>query len=224
MKPKPATAAARKLRASLETLAARPGTPAEGLAASQKLKRLLARYDFAMPDVSKEGLFAGQYRPSTDARPVITLADLDIASWVKWAIEESTGIRCLFRGCELLAQATPRTAEKLQSIGQTIASGFTGLWGLYRTFPFVTVEDRGVFLRGLYDGMMNEQKPIGERLPNRSAVNPLRKAKRRAVGHVAGIGLHPYAVAVELGRKIRFNVPLPEIANQLEQLKPKEIE
>lgn len=219
----PATAPARKLLAKLEVLAARPGTTPEGIAAERKLARLKAKYDFTAPDVSKEGLFAGSYQTSPNAQPIISLTDLDLASWVKWAIEEATGIRCLFRGQELLAQATPRTAEKLAGIGQTIASGFTGLWDRYRTFPTVAVEDRGLFLRGLYDGMMNQQKPTGERLPERFTVKACRKAKKRAVGHVAGIGLHPYAVAVDLGRQIRFNVPLPEITNQLEALKPKEI-
>lgn len=209
----------------LQALAARPGTPDEGAAAQKKLDRLNRRYDWTVPDMPKEYLFAGEFRPARDgnALPVINLDDMNLATWIKWAIESATGIRCLFRGSSVMAEATPDTAAKLTGIGNIIASGFSDLWQRFAGFPTVTQDDRGVFLRGLYDGMMNDCKPLGEQLPQRAQAAPTRKAKRQAVGRVAGISLHPYAVATDLGRQIRFNVPLETIAGQLEQMKPKEI-
>lgn len=225
MKPlRPATPAARKLLLKLQALANAPGTPDEGAAAAKKLARLKAKYDFTPPDITKEGLFAGHYQPSPNAVPILSIHDASIGFWVKWAIEASTNIPCLFRGSELFAQASPRTAAKLSTISRTIATGFVDLWDRFRTFPAITAEDRLIFLRGLYDGMMNEQKPQGQPLPQRCGANSvMRKAKRQAVTPPAHLGLHPYTIALGLGQQIRFNVPLPDIASQLDQLKPREI-
>lgn len=220
---KPATKSARLLLIKLQALADKPGTVAEGQAAQKRIDRLKARYDFECIASKVGEMFAGTFTKSDCARSVMVCADLSISSHIKWAIEESTGLVCLFKGNELFAEASPSTATRLGGIGHTIAAGFTGLWDQFRTFPGVAVQDRGLFFNGLYSGMMNQQKPAGEALPRsfqRASKSP---ATRRAVGHVAGVRLHPYSVAVELGKQIRFNVPLPEITQQLEQMKPKEI-
>lgn len=218
----PATPGARKLLKKLEALAAAPGTPDEGKRAAEKLERLKKRYDFTLPDVTKEFLFAGFYSPSGDAFPIAQVSDMTLAGWVKWAIEDATKIKCLFRDRQLFAQATPKTAARLSEIAKTISDGFEALWGNFRTFPTVSAEDRDIFLRGLYDGMMAEQKPQGERLPQRVAPK-VAKAKRKSIGRLAGIGLHPYTVALDLGQQIRFCAPIPAVINQLEKLKPKEL-
>jgi hypothetical protein len=215
---KPATKSARLLLLKLQALAAAPGQ-----AAQKRIDRLNTKYDFECIASKVGEMFAGTFTRSNDPRPVMRCDDLMISSHIKWAIEESTGLVCLFKGNELFAEATPSTATRLGGIGHTIAAGFTGLWDQFRTFPTVATEDRGLFLRGLYDGMMNQPKPAGEMLP-RSFQKPVKtRATRKAVGYVAGVRLHPYSVAVELGKQIRFNVPLPEITQQLEQMKPKEI-
>jgi hypothetical protein len=218
----PATPGARRLLPKLEFLAARPGTPDEGEAAKKKLARLLAKYDFKAPDASREELFSGGFEPDPTARPVLSCRDWALMSAVQWAIEQSTGLRCLIRGDQLLACTTPKTAAKLEAIGRTISEGFAALWGKFSAFPAVSPADRPLFLRGMYDGMMNEQKPEGERLPARVAVK-MPRAKRNAVALPSGIGLHPYTVALDLGRQIRFNAPLPEVINQLEAMDPKRI-
>lgn len=218
----PATPAARKLHAKLSALAAAPGTPAEGQAAAHKLARLLERYSFGQNDVTKdkESLFAGRFCPAPEGRLVLPLADPAIAFWVKWAIEESTQIRCAFRGADFYASASPKTCEKLAGIARTIADGFTQLWDRFRTFPAVPAEARSIFFRGLYDGMMSDAKPPGQSLPQTAGVEAPKKAKRRAVGRVAGMELHPYSIASDLGKQIRFTVPLPDICTQLESLRP----
>jgi hypothetical protein len=71
--------------------------------------------------------------------------------------------------------------------------------------------------------MLNKAKPAGERLPSRISQPTRKRATRKAVGFAAGVMVHPYNVAVELGKSIRFNAPLPEVINQLNTHKPKEI-
>jgi hypothetical protein len=219
----PATPASHKLLKKLEALAAAPGTPDEGKAAAKKLARLKAKYDFTLPDASKEGLFAGRFAPGIHGRPVMDFPDSTLSFWTKWALEDATGISCTFQGSQLLANATPETAEKLKGIAKTITEGFSGLWSQFQSFPgIIAAQDKEIFMRGLYDGLMNEIKPLGERLPSPAPVK-VKKAKKKALAHPAGIGLHPYAVALDLGKQIRFCVPLSDISNQLENLKPKEI-
>ena len=220
----PATNAARRLREKLNALIAAPGTADEGKAARTKLDRLEARFDFGQVAVGREGLFAGSYQPANDSRLVATIHDWAVANAVKWAIEQATGIKCAFYGNEIRAQATEKTAGKLAGIAATITDGFGALWQSFRQFPTVSEVDRSLFVRGLYDGMMNEIKPVGQPLPARASVKPCRRAGKRTVGHLAGIAVHPYAVALDLGRQIRFNAPLPEILDQLENMKPKEIQ
>lgn len=214
---KPATERICVLRAKLQALAER-GVNGEKIAAQAKLKRLEARYDFTKPVLQTADIFAGTFRKSTTASPVMTYTatDFDIVNSVKWAVEASTGIQCLFRDNRLMAAATPETAQRLTAIASTVSSSFNGLWTTFKSAPGVAMADRGNFILGLYEGMMGEERH-GERLPSRVTDTKSGKAKRRAVGHVAGLNLHPYSVAVDLGKQIRFSVPLDDITGQLER-------
>ena len=214
---KPATERICVLRAKLQALAER-GVNGEKIAAQAKLKRLEARYDFSKPVLRTEDIFAGTFRKSTQASPVMTYTatDFDIVNSVKWAIEARTGIECLFKGGSLMAAATPETAQQLRGIAVKVSSSFDGLWATFQIASGVVAADRGNFILGLYDGMMGEERH-GQRLPSRVTHTKCGQAKKRAVGHVAGLNLHPYSVAVELGKQIRFDVPLAEITGQLER-------
>jgi hypothetical protein len=211
-----ASNAARAVRAKLQALAERPGTPEEGAAAHKKLARLLEKYDFSQADISKDDIFKGTWRTSTRAAQVARLEDYTLSSHIKWAIEAATGIPCMFHGDEIHALTDPRTAAKLAGIADTIAAGFRQLWEQFSAAPGVIPQDKPLFFRGLYDGMMNEARSIGQPLPQRATTPKTARAKRRAVGHVAGLNLHPYTVAEALGRQIRFSVPLPTISNELQ--------
>ena len=120
---KTANTKARALLGKLERLAdpANGGTPDEVAAAKRKLQRLKGRIDFTAPAPAETmDIFAGlKFKRHTGrAAHVHTFqpADFDVASAVKWAIEEATGIRCVFRGGALLAEATPGTANKLAKV------------------------------------------------------------------------------------------------------------
>ena len=213
----------RALLAKLQALAAKPGTPDEGKAAAAKIAMLQKRYDFSQADISKDDIFAGKFKPATIAAHIYSFAsDYTIANSVKWAIEYSTGIKCVWRDGELLAEAAPSSAQKLAGIALSVSESFRELWNQFAKVPGVNSADRGVFIMGLYDGMMNEVKPA--LLPNRSA-KPVKaaRAKKKAVAAPPGIALHPYSVAVGYGKQVRFSTPWNVIAADLENFLPKEI-
>jgi hypothetical protein len=222
---KPANAKARELLAKLERLAnpANGGTDAERAQAKRKLERLKGRFDFTAPAPQETGdIFAGlKFKRSIGhAAQVQTFqpAEWDIASSVKWAIEKATGIPCVFRGGDLLAEATPCTANKLAKVALHITQSFQTLLDKLSRLNGVTTSDRTVFVRGLYDGMMDETRETGQTLPTRIAA-PARRAKPKkgAVAPPPGLSVHPYYVALPLGRQIRFAAPLEEIAAELER-------
>jgi hypothetical protein len=145
-------------------------------------------------------------------------ADFDVGSAVKWAIEKATGIPCVFRGGDLLAEATPGTANKLAKVVLHITQSFQTLLDKLSMLNGVTTSDRTLFVRGLYDGMMNDGRGIGEPLPSRTAAHVKRtKAKKGAVATSPGLASHPYTVALSLGKQIRFATPLEEITAELER-------
>jgi hypothetical protein len=222
---KPANAKARALLGKLERLAdpANGGPPGEIDAAKRKLQWLKSRFDFsgAAPEDTMD-IFAGikHKRHMTRAAHVYTFrsVDFDVGSSVKWAIEKATGIPCLFRGGDLLAETTPATANKLAKVALHIAQSFQTLLDQLSRLDGVTKSDRALFVRGLYDGMMDDGRGRGEVLPGGVVTQPKRtKVKKGAVSLRPGLAIHPYTVALSLGKQIRFAAPLEEIAAELER-------
>jgi hypothetical protein len=76
---------------------------------------------------------------------------------------------------------------------------------------------------GLYDGMMNEVRNVGQRLPSRARAMKMRKAKKGAVTRASGLHIHPYTVALSLGKQIRFSAPLEQITAELEAVTRKHL-
>jgi hypothetical protein len=202
----------------LEALAAR-GIDGEKLAAQRKVDRLKARFDFSAPAPAETpDLFQGTFRRSSNARRIWSFAqtEFDVANSVKWAVETATGIPCLYRQRDLLAEATPATANRLAGIAEQIAHSFRTLIAQFSAIDGVSVTDRGVFVMGLYDGMMNEPRDVGQPLPSRPGVKRRPRSKKPAPNPATGLHIHPYTVAFSLGRQIRFSVPLREIAAELQ--------
>jgi len=215
---KPATAKARALLKKLEALAER-GIGGEKTSAQNKLARLRSRFDFTgLAPSETPDLFQGRFQRAAQAKWVysFTRSEFDVANSVKWAIESATKIPCVYRDGELLAEATPATARKLGDIAGHIALSFRTLLEQFSAIAGVSQGDRSAFVMGLYDGMMNEARKVGEPLPGRfrSAKKP--KGKQRAVTSARDLHVHPYSVALNLGKQIRFSVPLEEIAAELE--------
>lgn len=219
MKQKLASPKIHELRAKLKTLAER-GINGEKDVAQAKLARLEKRYDFYTPNNEGTDIFAGVFisAPDHHRAPVMRFAteDLDIANFVKWAIEHETGVPCLFHGPELLAQADPTTANKLHEIAKLVAMSFRLLWQQFSNTPSVNPADRSSFVLGLYEGMMDEVR-TNEALPKRAHVDKVRKAKKGSVAKPAELVLHPYTIATGLGKQVRFSVPFLDIAGELDR-------
>jgi len=215
---KPANSKARALLKKLQALAER-GIDGEKTSAQRKVARLKARLDFSAPDPAETpDLFLGSFKRSSTARRISSFGrnEFDVANSVKWAIESASGIRCLFRDGDLLAEATPSTANRLTEIAVHIANSFRTLLDTFSAVDGVNVEDRGLFVMGLYDGMMNEVRNVGQPLPNRASRTKKPRGKKRAVSSGASLHIHPYTVALSLGKQIRFSAPLEHIAAELE--------
>jgi hypothetical protein len=215
---KPANAKARELLKKLLALAER-GIDGEKVSAQRKICRLKARFDFSGPDPAETpDLFRGRFGRSTTARPIYAFGpnEFEVANSVKWAIETATGVRCVHRGRELLAEASPPTARRLEGIALHIACSFRTLLDKLSALGGVSADDRGVFVMGLYDGMMNETRDAGQRLPSRPGVAKGPRGRKRPASCAASLHVHPYTLAVGLGRQIRFSAPVAEIAAELE--------
>jgi hypothetical protein len=225
---RPANTKARVLLAKLQALAER-GIDGERISAQNKIARLKARFDFGAPDPAQTpDLFSGSFKRSTTARRVCSFAagEFDLANSVKWAIESATKIPCVYRNGELLAEATPPTIRRLTEIADHIAHSFRALLEKFGAIDGVSTQDRGVFVMGLYDGMMNEQRNVGQRLPSRAKATKTRKAKKKVVTHTPntpGLHIHPYTVALSLGKQIRFSAPLEQITAELEAVAKKHL-
>ena len=222
---KPASSKARALLKKLQALAEQ-GIDGEKITAQNKIARLGARFDFTARDSTETpDLFLGSFKRSTTARRIHSFGgdEFDVANSVKWAIESATRIPCVFRDGDLLAEATAGTAKRLTAISIHIAHSFRALLDKFSAVGGVSMEDRGDFVMGLYDGMMNEVRNVGQQLPSRARVMKMRKAKKRAVAHAPGLHVHPYTAALSLGKQIRFSAPLEQITAELEAVTTKHL-
>jgi len=217
---KPATPKVWAMLRKLEALAER-GVDGEKLAAQGKVDRLKARFDFSVAAPAETpDLFHGTFKRSSKARRIFSFpnAEFDVANSVKWAIESATGLRCLHRDRDLLAEASVSTATRLAGIAQHIAQSFRALIAQFNVVDGVSLADRGVFVMGLYDGMMNDLRDMGQRLPGRPGFRAKGRTKKPAPSPATGVHFHPYTLGVTLGRQIRFSVPLEEITAELQGL------
>jgi len=71
--------------------------------------------------------------------------------------------------------------------------------------------------------MMNEARNVGQRLPSRARATKIRKAKKKAMTHAAGLHIHPCAVGLSLEKQIRFSAPLEQITAELEAVTQKHL-
>lgn len=225
---KPADPRARALLGKLERLAdpANNGTPDEIAAANRKLQRLRSRYDFTKPSPAEEDpldIFSAAFSKRTTQRTTqlhtFEPADFDIANSVKWAIEQATGIPCSFQGGQLSAAVTAGAARRLAKIALHISESFKTLLERFGKLQGVTAADRRLFVRGLYDGMMNDPRGVGERLPGQ-ANSPAkrRRTKGKPADRPPQLAVHPYTVALGLGRQVRFAAPVEAIVAELDRV------
>ena len=224
---RPPNSKAWALLQKLQALAER-GIEGERIAAQIKLARLKARFDLGEPGpADTPDLFSGNFKRASKARRIYSFAsnEFDVANSVKWAVESATKIPCVYRNSELLAEATASTAKRLEEIAIHIAHSFRALLEKFGAVDGVNVHDRGVFVMGLYDGMMNETRDVGQRLPSRASIPKTRKVKKKVATqpHGHGLHIHPYTVGLSLGKQIRFSAPLEQITAELDAVTRKHL-
>lgn len=219
------TQAARLLRAKLAALAER-GIAGEASAAQAKLARLEARYDFAAAPCEQkagdifEGLACDMRSRSASLLIDLPVADSDIASFVQWAISKAANVNGTLRDAPgwrvaVWIEANPRAMEKLGTIARTIAGSFADLWARFSATPGVQPAARKVFFMGLYDGIFDDQRQPGQPLPPIVAPTVKGARAKRKLAVAPGVAIHPYTLAVDLGRSIRLSVPTEQIVESL---------
>jgi hypothetical protein len=103
----------------------------------------------------------------------------------------------------------------LKGVADHIAGSFRALLEKFSVVSGSTLADRAAFVMGLYDGMMNETRMAGQRLPSRGSVTKAAK-KKKGEARSSTLHVHPYTLAVRLGKQIRLSVPVEEITAELE--------
>ena len=220
----PATPKTWTLHAKLSALAER-GTDGERESAKTKLAKLCQRYDFTAAPEPAGDIFAGFTFPPCnlgEVHPLIEIPDNDgdIASAIKWAFESRLGLSGSFRYAAAALEiriASPASAmPALRSLAQSIGKSFAKLWAEFAKTPGIEANVKRQFIAGLADGMLDDERKGQPLPPPITKRKPVRKAKGKAITHPIGIAIHPYAVAVELGRKVRVAAPLGSIVEELQ--------
>lgn len=223
MKPAPNNDA-RTMHRKLSALVA-GGIGGESASAKAKLARLESRFDFTIPaEPDENDIFAGvkiTFIPGDYRRLFSFTADeSDVAAFVKWAFRERFQCEGLIRnngdGQSVWIECSDQSLPKMEHLAGVIRRAFSDLWKEYRDKPGVDPGCRRPFLLGIYDGMMDDPRAPGQLLPPvRATVTPSKKAKKKAIAAAPGLSVHPYALAVELGRRIRLSTPIGEVIEAL---------
>ena len=220
----PATSAIRRRRDHLSEMAAR-GTEHEKSIAKDKLKRLDARYDFAAPaDLEAGDIFEGWERParSHESHPVLKAKKewLDAANLIKWVFQDkfktSSGWRSLADGVELLLDAGKDDTARFKPFAKNLHDTIIAACSEFSRNRAASELERAPFLNGLYDGLMDEPRPAGTRMPGFSPIAkkklPRRKQTAKSASQAGNAAtIHPYDIGREAGKKLRVNVPREEL-------------
>lgn len=203
------------------------GTEGERANAKDMAAKLRERFDFTGGVEQQKGdVFAGcKFAPASDAIEIYHFVngDLAVASSVKWAIEAQTGLSCGFCNGSLTANVSPSGAARLGIIANHLAQSFAALLAQFTEQTEAPASDRNLFIMGLYDGAMCDERRQGEQLPARKA--PKRRKVRAKKGSVvpAGLSIHPYSMAIGLGKSVRFSASIESVKADLEETIQKQL-
>lgn len=194
--------------------------PGEAASARRQLARLEAKFSFIVEPLGTDIFNMADARVvAGDAKLLFAFefGETDVAMMAKQAIEERYRINAAIRvrdwKSSVWVDAADDSMPALLTIASTIRGQFMRLWNLLNAKADVTPGDRGAFMRGLWDGMMADERKAGEMLPQRRATAPAKVGKRKGKKAVAlrpALGVHPYELALPLGRNIRFAASVEE--------------
>jgi hypothetical protein len=147
--------------------------------------------------------------------------DTNASDFIKWAICNRFNVQGRWKDegkgkITLFLEVCNSSVKALRKLAETMAGSFAELWREFNALPGSTLSDARLFMRGLHDGMMNDEREPGEPLPRRS-VRPVKQrgGRSRALAFPSGVAIHPYSVALGIGRKIRLMVPAVELTAEL---------
>lgn len=212
-----------ELRAKLQRLAADGSTEHERHSAKVRLERLEGRIDFAIPVVMTGDIFATAAIPvrgDFHALKITMTADAPVAFFVKWAVEAGFQIECRWRTqpnrtMTLAAGIYPRSVPNVSKAAKHLAGSFEALWLAFLALPGATEQDCRCFMLGLLDGATGDERKQGESLPPKRAETPAKKGRRKAIALAPALSIHPYAVALPLGARVRLSAPPADLEADL---------
>ena len=212
------------LRAKLDVLS-KLGVEGEAESATRKLENLLEKWDFDAPNPDGDDLFTSlasghvrmQMGDKRDLKEKYQCADM--AAFIKWSLLEAYGIDGRIRqnkdgSFTLTAECAAEHLKTLNHVAKILHAAFRELMVTFLALPGASSRDSRIFLRGIYDGMMNDPKKPGELLPKRSPVK-MQLAKKKALAHAPGLAIHPYTTGMEMGARVRMSIPIEQIAGDL---------
>jgi len=228
MKKTSATPALRRRWDHLSEMAAR-GTEHEKTIAKEKLGRLEARHDFSRPAARDAGdIFAGWPRPAPSqvAHPVLKVKKewLDAANLIKWVFQDKFHTASTWRTAaaetELLLNANASDARKFKPFAKDLLGTIIAACEEFSRGCNIRELDRAPFLTGLYDGLIDERRTVGTRMPGFSPaakkkparVKKLKKNQQQAARTAT---IHPYDLGRDAGEKLRINIPRDELCEAI---------
>jgi len=205
------------------------GTDHEKSIAKEKLKRLDARYNFAgEPDLKVGDIFEGWQQPtrSKQSHPVLKVKKewLDAANLVKWVFQDKfqtgSGWRSLPEGAELMLDAGKDDAARFQPFASNLHDTIIAACSEFSCGRAVRELDRAPFLKGLYDGLMDEPRTAGTMMPGFSPLpkkkQPRRKKPAKPTAPLTDAPtIHPYDLGRNVGNKLRINVPREQLCETI---------
>lgn len=208
----------RELHSFFSALAER-GVGGEKENAARKLEHLCRYFDFTKRKAADmKDIFANvakTIKKDHEARHLMTFPRCsDSAQWVKWAIANGLNCETTLRTdkdwkLSLYAHVGIGNLKAVSTLAERIAFAFEQSWQRFSKTPGVLVTDRSIFMRGLYDGMQDDIRKHGEPLPTPPARKP--EKGKRSKANSATCAIHPYTLAVELGRALRIDTPTEKI-------------
>ena len=199
------------------------GTPEEQKVALEKLARLEAKYDFKREqETDIPDLFSGWSPQKSGKSESVLSVDpewMDAGNVVKWVFKNQFQLDSKWSQSAVDAKllllgnlgSVTRTKSFSDRLFGTIQAACLTFFGVRPTSGM----ERAPFLSGIYDGIMNEIRPAGMRLPGRSGLEKKkgarqtsRRAKSKKPVEVSAIAsIHPYDLGREAGQKMRLDLP-----------------
>jgi hypothetical protein len=209
----------------LEALVER-GVGGEAQNAAKKLAHIVHYFDFRKPKAADlKDIFAGiakTLKTDAEARHLVTFerGDIELASWVQWSVANGLKIETKQRQSpdnwriSIHAHVAIGQLKTVAKLAAKVGKSFASAWHSFQTKTHAPLSDRRVFFSGLYAGMMDDERKPGEQIAPPIVSRAKAPRGKQTVGAVA---VHPYELAIILGRAMRLDTKPGRIEAMIEQ-------